>query len=42
MAEAAANPSCTGLTRASVIVAKKLDGRVKPGHDMVVLGGAQR
>jgi hypothetical protein len=25
--------SCAGSTRASIIFAKKMDGRVKPGHD---------
>jgi hypothetical protein len=25
--------SCAGLTRASIILRKRMDGRVKPGHD---------
>jgi hypothetical protein len=26
-------PSPAGLTRGSILFAKKMDGRVKPGHD---------
>jgi hypothetical protein len=32
--------SLPGLTRQSIFVAKKLDGRVKPGHDGLLGGSA--
>jgi hypothetical protein len=28
-----ADPSCAGLTRASIVLRKKMDCRVKPGND---------
>jgi hypothetical protein len=40
MAAIRIQPSSTGLTRQSILLRKKMDAQVKPGHDEAMLEAA--